>query len=102
MLLSKFSIKRRHERRLRMEDSQFAREVDTLSRVEHKNLVKELEISVKAPAFDVENTAIVRSVNNKSKQVLPKSSAPDSNVREKYSIALSAQQGLEMIKIKLP
>ncbi|KAL3534103.1 hypothetical protein ACH5RR_002564 [Cinchona calisaya] len=39
---------------------------------------QELEISVKAPAFNVENTGIVRSVNSKTKKVPPKSPAPDS------------------------
>ncbi|XP_027066542.1 IQ domain-containing protein IQM6 [Coffea arabica] len=39
---------------------------------------RELEISLKAPAFDVENAGIIASINAKSKQVPPTSPAPDS------------------------
>mgnify|MGYP004722871215 FL=1 len=42
---------------------------------------RELEISLKAPAFDVENAGIIASINAKSKQVPPTSPAPDSVLR---------------------
>lgn len=63
---------------------------------------RELEISLKAPAFDIENTGIIKSINAKSKQVPPLSPAPDS-VLEKSTAMLSPGPGndRDMAAVKL-